>query len=37
LRFVVTETDMRDAISGELVLRERSTAIVIMPVAGQGA
>lgn len=37
LRFVVTETDMRDAISGELVLRERSTAIVIMPAAGQGA
>jgi hypothetical protein len=33
MRFIVTETEMREASSGQLVLRERSTAIVIIPMS----
>jgi len=36
MRFVVTETDMCDALSGELVLRERSTALVIPTAEEEG-
>jgi hypothetical protein len=32
LRLIVTETEMREAVSGNLVLVERSTAIVLMAV-----
>jgi len=34
MRFIVCETVMRDAVSSELVLRERSTAIEITPAGG---
>jgi hypothetical protein len=34
MRFIVCETEMRDAETGELVLRERSTAIEITPAPG---
>lgn len=37
LRLIVTETEMRDAFSGDLVLIERSTAVVIVPVNEGGA
>jgi hypothetical protein len=34
MRFIVLETEMRDCATGELVLRERSTAIEITPAEG---
>lgn len=37
MRFVVCETEMRDADTGEVVLRERSTAIETAPAEGSGA
>ena len=35
MRFIVCETEMRDAATDELVLRERATAIEITPAEGQ--
>ena len=37
MRFIVLETEMRDPASGELVVRERSTAIEITPAEGEPA
>jgi hypothetical protein len=34
MRFIICETEMRDTVSNELVLRERSTAIEITPAGG---
>jgi hypothetical protein len=34
MRFVVCETEMRDATTGELVVRERATAIETAPPDG---
>lgn len=37
LRFIITETEMHDAATGELTLRERSTSIQILPVGKEAA
>lgn len=37
MRFIVCETEMRDAATGELVIRERSTVIETAPAEGGAA
>jgi hypothetical protein len=37
LRFIITETEMHDAATGELTLRERATSIQIIPVGKEAA
>jgi N-terminal half of MaoC dehydratase len=37
LRFIITETEMHDAATGELAVRERATSIQILPVGAAAA